>query len=495
MRPGHWVFKVPDDLDDDLVSPVNCALSEVLYGLHKVGVTLGDTVVIQGVGGLGLYATVIAKEMGAGQVIALDRIVSRLQLAEEFGADKTINVDETSSEERVARVREWTGGNGADVVAELAGAPVVIQEGLDMMRPGGRYLWVGNITPTPAQLIPPTVVRDNKSIFGVVAYERWVIPRALDLLARTQGKYPYGKVLSHKFPLEEIDAAYALASKRDCIRVGLTMLAGRRGPTIFRYSDSSDLLGDVSQYRGPDNHLRYRRSLGEPGDQGYGLGHVFVGYHGGSRLGRGWDRASFHDRSVDFAGDYHTGPDTGVLELCVDELGEVDDPRLGRPVDHSAQQARTDSGQRRHVDDGPLPCLQHDGNHGLGAKDRADKVGVDYPANLFGRSGQQLAMGGAVAGVVDEDVDATEGVEHLPDHAPNGVVVGHVQEKGLGLASGGADLVPYRLDLGGGPAHQNHFSSVPSRHQGGGSTDAASAAGDDADLVPQTHRAPGTVSI
>ncbi len=223
MRSGHWVFKVPDELADELVSPVNCALAEVLYGLHRVGITLGDTVVIQGVGGLGLYATAVAREMGAGQIIVLDRMNSRLRLAEEFGADKTINVDETSSEERIARVREWTGGHGVDVVAELTGVPSVVQEGLDMMRPGGRYLWIGSITPTPAEIIPPTVVRASRTIFGVVVYEKWVIPRALDLLVRTQHRYPYHKIISDKFPLDEINKAFPEAAKRECIHVALTM--------------------------------------------------------------------------------------------------------------------------------------------------------------------------------------------------------------------------------------------------------------------------------
>ena len=223
MDRGFWVFKVPDELSDDLVSPVNCALSEVLYGLHRTGVTLGDTVVIQGVGGLGLYATAVAKEMGARVVIAVDRIAARLELAEEFGADRTLNVEHTSSEERVARIRQWTGGDGADVAVEVSGAPGVIQEGLDSLRQGGRYLWVGNITPKPAEISPTTVVRASRTIFGVVAYEKWVIPRALDLLVRTQAKYPYHKIVSHKFPLDQISEAFPLAAKREVIRVGITM--------------------------------------------------------------------------------------------------------------------------------------------------------------------------------------------------------------------------------------------------------------------------------
>ena len=93
-KPGHWVFKVPDELSDALVSPINCALSEVIYGLNQIGITLGDTVVIQGAGGLGLYATAVAREMGSGKIIVLDRLPARLALAKEFGADETLNVDE-----------------------------------------------------------------------------------------------------------------------------------------------------------------------------------------------------------------------------------------------------------------------------------------------------------------------------------------------------------------------------------------------------------------
>ena len=66
-------------------------------------------------------------------------------------------------------------------------------------------------------------MRASRTIFGVVVYQKWVIPRALDLLVRTQDKSPYHKVLSHQLPLEDISDAFTLASGRECIRVGLTM--------------------------------------------------------------------------------------------------------------------------------------------------------------------------------------------------------------------------------------------------------------------------------
>ncbi len=72
LRPGAALFRVPDELPDELVAPANCALSQVLYSLHRIGVWLGDAVLIQGAGGLGLYAIAAAKERGAGQVIVVD---------------------------------------------------------------------------------------------------------------------------------------------------------------------------------------------------------------------------------------------------------------------------------------------------------------------------------------------------------------------------------------------------------------------------------------
>lgn len=222
MKAGHWVFKVPDELPDTLVSPINCALSEVIYGLNQIGITLGDTVVIQGAGGLGLYATAVAKEMGAGKVIVLDRLPVRLTLAKEFGADYTLNVDELGMKERVDFVLDHTDGIGADLVAEFVGSPRVLAEGIEMLRWGGRYLWIGNINlGFPTEIDPGNIVRCSKTIRGVIVYEPWVIPRALDFLSRTQGKYPFHKIISDTFPFNRINDAFSYADSGAAIRVGL----------------------------------------------------------------------------------------------------------------------------------------------------------------------------------------------------------------------------------------------------------------------------------
>jgi len=224
LRKGQTICKVPPELSDASVSPVNCALCESLYALDQIGIRLGDTVVIQGAGGLGLYAAAIAKDMGAAQVIVFDKLPSRLELAKAFGADVIVNIDEVGEKERREIVFDRTRGQGADVVAELVGAPKVVEEGIRLLRQAGRYFWVGNITPgLPSNLDPGTVVRGSQTIRGIAVYAPWVLPRAIDFLARRQHVYPFDKIISHTFPFAEINKAFPFANEGRAIRVSLRM--------------------------------------------------------------------------------------------------------------------------------------------------------------------------------------------------------------------------------------------------------------------------------
>ena len=222
LRPGQWVYRLPVTLQDRVVSPVNCALAQMVYGLHRAGVTLGDAVAIQGAGGLGLYACAIAREMGAGTILVLDLLPDRLALAKAFGADAALNVSGLTAQERAAAVRERTGGHGADLVVEVSGSPAVLEEGVAMARVGGRILWIGNINLGRTGTVDPgQVVRGSRTIMGLVVYEPWVIPRALGLLQRAGSRYPYDRIISHTFPLSAINEAFAVASERKALRVSL----------------------------------------------------------------------------------------------------------------------------------------------------------------------------------------------------------------------------------------------------------------------------------
>jgi len=178
--------------------------------LEQAGTGIGDHVVVQGCGGLGINAIAVAKEMGVAQVIAIDGIDDRLQLARDFGADQTIDLRSfASADSRVQRVKDLTDGWGADVVVEVAGHPRVVSEGIAMLGQGGKYVEIGNINQKLSfEFDPSTIVHGGKSILGIMWYESDSLLKALQLLASRQDRYPFHRVLSHKYPLTEINQAF-----------------------------------------------------------------------------------------------------------------------------------------------------------------------------------------------------------------------------------------------------------------------------------------------
>jgi threonine dehydrogenase-like Zn-dependent dehydrogenase len=213
LRPGHFVFKVPDELPDEIVAPSNCAVAQVIHSLRQASFAFGDSLVVQGAGGLGLYAIAVAREMGAGQIIAVDALPERLQLARRFGADEVVGLNEyPTPEDRVQRVLELTEGRGARVVMEVVGLPQVVAEGLQMVQSGGAYLEVGIVSAGfKVELNPASLVRRNVRYIGVNHYQPIVLAEALEFLRRGRDHYPLDAIVSHSFPLARVDDAFRQA--------------------------------------------------------------------------------------------------------------------------------------------------------------------------------------------------------------------------------------------------------------------------------------------
>jgi threonine dehydrogenase-like Zn-dependent dehydrogenase len=206
---GMPVFKVPDDLADEVVSPVNCAMGTVTQGLISAGAGEGQNIVILGAGGLGLVGAAMAKDMGADQVIIFDRLERRLALAKEFGADHAINVDKHTSAERIELVRDLTRGRGADIVLELVGLTDLLVEGVAMLRNGGTFVEIGvPFVGHPVAFDPATLVHGAKRVIGSVMYKPLVLGQVLDFLVRTQQSRPYHRLISHHFDLADINEAF-----------------------------------------------------------------------------------------------------------------------------------------------------------------------------------------------------------------------------------------------------------------------------------------------
>ncbi len=223
LPAGAVVFTVPEGVTDDIASGANCALSQVMYGFERVGLQLGETVVVQGAGALGLYATAVAKARGAATVIAIDGVPERLELATAFGADHVIDISETSVKDRTKIVRSQTDGHGADVVVEVVGHPSAIDEGLKMLAQFGRYVEIGNINVgKTVEFDPSRFVFANKSMVGVSLYEPAVLSRALTFLEQHQDKLPFDRLAAATYSLDQINEAFAAAEDRRDVRASIT---------------------------------------------------------------------------------------------------------------------------------------------------------------------------------------------------------------------------------------------------------------------------------
>jgi threonine dehydrogenase-like Zn-dependent dehydrogenase len=217
------VLKVPDALSDGMVAGINCAFATVMCGLEVARIELGETVVVQGAGGLGIFATATARELGAGRVIVVDGVQERLDLAAAFGADELIDLrTPRTPEQRAQRVRDLTDGWGADVVVEVAGVIGAMNEALQMLGNGGRLVEIGNIVAgTSFELAPTTLNQRNVSILGVGYYEAAHLQRSLDLMLRRREQYPFDRIVSDIFPLEEVENVLAEQNKGHITRAAL----------------------------------------------------------------------------------------------------------------------------------------------------------------------------------------------------------------------------------------------------------------------------------
>lgn len=220
IQPNQYFYRVPEELPSSILAGANCGLSQVIFGLEKAKLGSGDYLVIQGTGGLGLYATAVAKEKGA-VVIAVDAVAARLDIANEFGADYSINISEVSEEEMYDRIQEITNGDGADVVLEVAGVSQAFTQGLNMLRPTGKLISIGNVSVDPKFAVPLTpgiITRKSIEIIGVVRYNPWYLLKAIKFLQRTFRSVDYNKLTDKEFKLEEVQEALEQAEARTVTR-------------------------------------------------------------------------------------------------------------------------------------------------------------------------------------------------------------------------------------------------------------------------------------
>lgn len=212
LAPGTLLYKVPDSISAELANLLTVAISNgVQWAVLRGGAKLGDAVVVQGVGPIGLCCIAAAKEAGAGPIIAtgLQADGYRLQLAREFGADVVVDVE---AEDAVQRVRDATGGDMADVVVDVTGSGAAVRTSLKLVRPLGTVVSAG-VTGDGVQTPLPldTLLYNEIRLQGVFSYDTHAVRRAMALALRR--KYPFEKLVTHRFPLASAEEAVKTAGR------------------------------------------------------------------------------------------------------------------------------------------------------------------------------------------------------------------------------------------------------------------------------------------
>ena len=223
LMPGTALFKVPEGLSNELVTPANCTLATAQNSITTIGLTSTDTVLIQGVGLLGLYLCALAHAMGCPHIVVTDIDASRLELARDFGADQALCVGDCSSQELVRRIQDSCPEGHLSVAFEVCGAqeaPAVAVDALDI---GGRYLLAGLVTPNSFLNIDANqVIRKYLTVAGIHNYAPVHLQASLDFLQAHQGDYPFESIVGTIYPLARINEAVKEAASGRYIRVGVT---------------------------------------------------------------------------------------------------------------------------------------------------------------------------------------------------------------------------------------------------------------------------------
>jgi len=207
LVPAAALRTIPHDIPLDhltMMEPLGIAVRAVTDAS-----VAGAQVLVLGCGPIGLFAIAAARAYGAASVIATDLSPYRLQLAEQLGANAVINPE-----------RESLATTTADVMIETAGSEAAFVDALMHVRKGGRVIFASLPDTSFAIDITQHVVLREITISGVYGRridETWI---QVERLLRTHGS-ALARLLTHRFPLQDFDAAFALAASREAGKIVL----------------------------------------------------------------------------------------------------------------------------------------------------------------------------------------------------------------------------------------------------------------------------------
>jgi L-iditol 2-dehydrogenase len=204
--PASLCFPVPEPVDV-VTAPLVEPLTVGVHATELCRDLRGATVLVAGCGAVGLFTLQMARARGAGRIFASDVIPERLALAKEFGAEGVVRIDQDDAAEAV---RGATDG-GVDVAFEAAGPPEAVRQCLEAARPAGEVVIIG-IPSEDIYTLQPSHLRRHELTIRFCRRQNQNYPEAISLLR--EGTVVLDPILTHRFPVEQVSDAFALAERK-----------------------------------------------------------------------------------------------------------------------------------------------------------------------------------------------------------------------------------------------------------------------------------------
>lgn len=219
--PQSWILRLSDALSDAEAAPLNCGVATMIAVTEAASIRISQTVVVQGLGLLGLYGAAIAKARGARTVIGLDGDADRRERAHRFGVDRTLDPS-TARADLQQEVLALCHPEGPDVLIEVCGAAQAIPQGIDLLRIGGTYVLAGVVNPQAMVTLDVNLIlKKMLTVRGVHNYHPRNLIEALDFVVANRTRFPFHELVDGQYPLDRVGDAMADAAARRILRAAI----------------------------------------------------------------------------------------------------------------------------------------------------------------------------------------------------------------------------------------------------------------------------------
>jgi L-iditol 2-dehydrogenase len=197
-----------------------CALPTALHALERAAVQIGETVLVLGIGPVGLSCIALARAAGALAVLAIGGPANRMAPAQAMGADAVLDLATLPAEQRIAWVRERTGGRGADVVIEATGVPDAVVQAMRCARDAGRVVVVGQYTDHGEVAFNPHLDLNQKhlDVRGCWGSDYSHFHRAVQVAGHARLGAPWRTLPAREFALADAGAALAAVASGEVVK-------------------------------------------------------------------------------------------------------------------------------------------------------------------------------------------------------------------------------------------------------------------------------------